>query len=365
MVSRTESMKLLSKADTQAGTFLIRDSVRKRGQHYSLSLYDGITIKHYHISNEFNKYYISHNLKFDSLNHLVRHYMVTADRFGLTCPLTVSIPKLVSRPIAVNKKWKINKLSIKFLKCINAGHFGETWKGIWKGNEPVRIKTNIATDITQEKFIEEANILAKLNGHQNIISPYGICTEDYPFYIVTEPMNKSLKDHLTTNNPTPAELVGIAIQVTDGMIYLGEQDYIHCDLRAANILLGDHNTIKIANFHLAQHLKGSKYWIVERGTELAIRWTAPEGFTLKRLSIKSDVWSFGILLWELVTKGDLPYHGMNDDQVHELLLKGKCTYIPRGCPKPFNQLMMNCWKHKDYERPSFKDIFDLLITYNT
>ncbi|XP_019859582.1 PREDICTED: receptor-like tyrosine-protein kinase kin-16 isoform X4 [Amphimedon queenslandica] len=179
-----------------------------------------------------------------------------------------------------------------------------------------------------------------------------------------ESMNGNLKDYLTSYNPTPAELVDIAIQVTDGMMYLGEQDYIHCSLKAANILLGDHNTVKIANFHLAQHLNGNKYWTVEEGAKLAIRWPAPEFYTLKRLSIKSDVWSFGILLWEMVTKGDV-YPGITTNEVRELVSKGDCIYIPRGCLEPFDQLMINCRKHKDYERPSFKNIFDVLIKYDT
>ena len=288
--------------------------------------------------------------------------MMKAD--GLKCSLTVPVLKQPNIPIAVNKELEINKSSIKFLKCMSVGQFGETWKGDCKGKGPVMIKTNIATDITQETFLDEANILAKLH-HKNIISLYGVCTESYPFYIITEPMNKSLKDHLTTNNPTPAELVDIANQVTEGMIYLGEQDYIHCDLRAENILLGDHNTVKIANFHLAQHLNGNKYWTVEKGTRLAKRWTAPEFYTLNQLSFKSDVWSFGILLSELVTKGKKPYPDMTDEEVKEAISKGYHMPIPwtSPVPVPFDQLMINCWKHKDYERPSFKDIFDAFIKY--
>ncbi|XP_019856459.1 PREDICTED: tyrosine-protein kinase SRK3-like [Amphimedon queenslandica] len=314
------------------------------------------------MNNEFNKYYTSHDLKFDSLNDLVHHYMMKAD--GLASSLTVPIPKQANTPIAMNKEWEIKKSKITFFKCIHVGKFGETWKSDCKGKGPVTIKTNIATNITQETFLDEANILGKLH-HKNIISLYGVCTESYPFYIVTEPMNGNLKGYLTTNNTTPAELVDITIQVTDGMKYLGEQDYIHCDLRAINILLGDHNTLKIANFHLAQHLNSNKYWTIEKGTKLAIRWTAPEGYALNRLSIKSDVWSFGILLWELATKGDLPYRGMTNKEAVELVSEGDHIFIPQDCPERFDQLMINCLKYYDDKRPNFKDIFDVLITYDT
>ena len=360
MVSRDDAGKRLRQADTQAGTFLIRESVSNPGK-YSLSLNDGTTIMHYLIYFKFNKYYISRRIQFDSLNDLVHHYML-AD--GLACSLTVPIPKHVNRPIAINKELEINKSSIKFLKYINTGKFGETWKGNCKGKGPVTIKTNIATNIAQETFIDETTILGNFY-HKNIISLYGVCTESYPFYIVTEPINQNLRNHVNMNKPTPAELVDIAIQVVEGMIYLGEQDYIHCDLRAENILVGDHNTVKIANFHLAQHLNGNKYWTIEEGTKLALKWTAPEWHTLNHLSIKSDVWSFGILLWELATKGDRLYPGMTNEEVMEAVPQGYRMFIPRDCPEPFDQLMTNCWKYNDYERPNFKDIFDVLITYDT
>ena len=356
-MSHDEAEERLSQADTQAGTFLIRES--KSGTN-TLSVKGGVTIKHYHISIDNNKYYIYPRVMFDSLNDLVHHYMMKAD--GLHCSLTVPIPKQVNTPIEMNKELKIIKSSIEFSNCINCGQFGETWNGIWKGKEPVIIKTNIATDIVQETLLVEAGILKKLH-HKNIISLYGVCTESYPFYIVAEPIDGNLDDFLITFSNTLAELVDIVIQVTDGMIYLGEQDYIHCDLRAENILLGDHyNTVKIANFHLAQHLNGSKYWTAE-GTRLAIKWTAPEAYTLNQLSIKSDVWSFGILLWKLVTKGKEPYPGMTNQKVKEAVSKGYHMPIPRDCPEPFKQLMINCWKHKDNERPNFNYVIDILLKY--
>ena len=362
-VSRDEAEKKLHQANTQAGTFLIRESESNPGQHYVLSFNDGVTIRHYCIHTEFNKYYIHLHIQFDSLNDLVHHYMMKADH--LVCSLTVPIPKQVNIPIAMSKEWEINKSHIKFSKCINARQFGERWEGNWKGRGSVMIKTNIATDITQKTFLEEANILKKFY-HKNIISLYGVCIESYPFYIVTEPINRNLRNHVHMNKPTPAELVDIAIQVVDGMIYLGEQDYIHCNLRAENILLRDrHNTVKIANFHLAQHLNGNKYWTVKKGTMLAYKWTAPEGYTLNRLSIKSDVWSFGVLLRELATKGKEPHPGMTNAQVAEAVLKGDRMSIPKDCPEPFDQLMISCWRYNDDERPSFKDIFDVFITYDT
>uniref|UniRef100_A0A1X7TYE1 Tyrosine-protein kinase n=1 Tax=Amphimedon queenslandica TaxID=400682 RepID=A0A1X7TYE1_AMPQE len=348
IVSRYEAEKRLSQADTQAGTFLIRDSDSNLGQHYILSVNDGVTIRHYHISIDINKYYILPHVKFYSLNELVHHYMMKEDY--LTCSITIPLPKQVNTP---NAKEEINKSQIKFLKCINVGQFGETWEGCWNSipsyKLAVIIKTNVATNIIQETFLEEANTLRKIHHKTSFV------------YMLMNYGN--LKTYVTRYNVRPKELLYITIQVAYGMIYLGEHDYIHCDLQATKILVGECNTIKIANFHLAQHLSGNKYWTVEEGSKLAIRWTAPEWHTLNQLSIKSDVWSFGILLWELVTKGALPYHGMMKSQVVEAISKGYHMPIGSYCPEPFQQLMINCWKYNDDERPDFEDIFDVFFIY--
>ena len=353
-----EAETKLYQANTQTGTFLIRESESNPGS-CSLSLYDGVSIIHFRIYNTNYKYYISNLVKFDSLNELVHYYMLTTDDV-LYCRLTVPAPKPVNIPIKQNEMWEIQRLLIEVTKCSSVGEFGETFEGHWKYNfGPVMIKTNIATNITQERFFEEANILKKLD-HKNIISLYGVCTGEYPFYIVTELMNNgnlNMYLRLSTNNLAPAELVHIATQVVSGMIYLEEQDYIHCDLRAENILVRDHNIFKIANFHLAQHLNGNKYYTVKKYNMLAIRWAAPEWYTLNQLSIKSDVWSFGILLWELATKGALPYPGMTNEEVMEAILKGYRMPIPEYCPEPFKQLMVNCWEYNEDERADFKNIF--------
>ena len=290
---------------------------------------------------------------FDSLHDLVHHHMLQAD--VLPCTLTVPVTKPVNIPTTQDDGWEIAvRPSIKLSKCLTAGEFGETWKSYWN-----IIKTNIATDISQEAFLNEANILKKLR-HDNIIQLYGVYTREHPFYIVTESMeNDNLKEYLKTkrgSHLTPSKLIDIAGQVANGMIYLGEQDYIHCDLRAENILVGEHSIIKIANFHLARHLNGNKYWSVEEGTRFAIKWTAPEGFTSKQMSIKSDVWSFGVLLWELVTKGSKPYPGMTNKQVREAVPQGYRMPEPKNCPEPFYQIMLDCWKLNDDERPNFNNI---------
>ncbi|XP_019856305.1 PREDICTED: tyrosine-protein kinase-like, partial [Amphimedon queenslandica] len=360
IVSRLEAEERLSQADTQSGTFLIRESESRPGS-CSLSLNFRGSILHYLLYNHNNTYCISDQVKFNSLNELLQYYMLIADY--LPCTLTVPVFKPVNRLIERDERWEIEKSSIRVMNCTDIREFGEIFMGYWHNKGSVLIKTNITADITQERFLKEANILKKLN-YESIICLYGVCTKEYPFYIVTELMNHgNLKKHLSRYSFAPAELIYITAQVVNGMIYLGEQYYIHCDLRAANILVGEYNTVKIANFHFAQHLNGNKYWIIEERTKLAIRWTAPEWHTLNRLGIKSDVWSFGILLWELVTKGNLPYPGMTNVEVVEAVPQGYRMIIPEDCPEPFQQLMVNCWEQNDDERPRFEDIFETLVKH--
>ena len=300
--------------------------------------------------------------------------MLQAD--GLPCSLTVPLTKPVNRP-TTQDKWETERSSIKFVKCLTAGEFGEIWEAnLLTEVSSVMIKTNIATNIPQETFLKEANILKKLH-HDNIIHLHGVCTKEYPFYIVTELMETgNLQAYLSHYkrmgwNLTPLKLITIAVQVANGMVYLGEQDYIHCDLRAENIFVQGNKygnaivyTVKIANFHLARHLNGNKYCTIEKDTLLAIRWTAPEHFTSNRLSIKSDVWSFGILLWELVTKGREPYPGMTDEQVLEAVPQGYLMPGPENCPKPFYQMMLNCWELNDDKRPTFNNFCSPPVIYS-
>ena len=291
----------------------------------------------------------------------------------MLCALTVPVTKPVNIS-TTQDMWEIERSTINFVKCLTAGRFGEIWEAnLLTEVSSVMIKTNIATNIPQETFLKEANILKKLR-HDNIIHLHGVCTKEYPFYIVTELMeNGNLKEYLITkrgSHLTPSELIDIAVQVANGMIYLGEQDYIHCDLRAENILVGGiyaqlgsttMPTVKIANFHLAQHLNGKKYWYTQKGTRCAPKWTAPEGYNFSQFSIKSDVWSFGILLWELVTKGRVPYTGMTNQQVLEAVPQGYRMPIPKGCPEPLYQIMLKCWKLNDDERPTFRNIYHNLL----
>ena len=163
-------------------------------------------------------------------------------------------------------------------------------------------------------FLSEAQIMKKLR-HPKLIQLYAVCTLEEPIYIITELMpNGSLLEYLQGKGRTCKlpQLIDMAAQIAKGMAYLESQNYIHRDLAARNVLVGDNNVVKIADFGLARLLKEDEY-DARAGARFPIKWTAPEAANFSRFSIKSDVWSFGILLTELVTYGRIPYPGKKID----------------------------------------------------
>ena len=148
------------------------------------------------------------------------------------------------------------------------------------------------------------------------------------------------------------------------MAYLEEHSYIHRDLAARNILVGEANMCKVAHFGLARHIQGDTYNAPE-GTKVPIRWTAPEATLYNRFSIKSDVWSFGVIMCEVVTKGRFPYPGMTNHQVLEAVERGYRMPKPDGCPDALYEIMLSCWKDEPESRPTFEYLQSALQALNT
>ena len=291
-------------------------------------------------------YYIAQRCICHSLEELVGHYSVDAD--GLCCRLTVVCPKFEK----LKDEWEIERSSIRLTKQLQVWEFGEMWEGIRNGTTPVAVKI----PETRSMGMHELQIMKKLH-HNHVIQLYGVCTIGESVYIVTELMkNGSLLDYLRMGKGRHLQfphLINIAAQVASGMAYLEEQHLIHRNLAAQNVFIGGGNIVKIANFRMACVTIGDEY-IPELGEKLRIKWTAPEAAVCDHFSIKSDVWSYGILLWELITHGQVPYQGMKPAQVLTHVIHGYHMPQPLGCPGGLYQIMLNCWKDKPEERPTFE-----------
>jgi len=180
-------------------------------------------------------------------------------------------------------------------------------------------------------FLAEAQIMKKLR-HPKLVQLYAVCTLEEPIYIITELMKHgSLLEFLQGKGRglKLPQLIDMSAQIAAGMAYLESQNYIHRDLAARNILVGENNIVKIADFGLARLIKEDEYE-ARVGARFPIKWTAPEAANYSKFSIKSDVWSFGILLTELVTYGRIPYPGMTNAEVLHQVEHGYRMPCPPG-----------------------------------
>jgi len=314
-ISRKDSERLLLNQQNCRGTFLIRESETAQGS-FSMSILDddqvkGPNVKHYRIRKLDNGgFYITARAQFDSLKNLVEHYRGGPD--GLCCRLVNPCP-LMEKPQTITiarDVWEISRDSLKLEKKLGQGMFGEVWKGYWNENTEVAIKTLKTGTMSPDAFLTEARIMKTLR-HEKLVSLYAVVSSE-PIYIITEFMcHGSLLDYLKEGPGKQSKLpdhIDMAAQIATGLAYIERSNYVHRDVRAANILVGKNQNCKIADFGLARLIVDDEY-SARQGAKFPIKWTAPEAAMYGKFTIKSDVWSFGILLVEIVTKGRIPYPG--------------------------------------------------------
>ncbi|XP_038073024.1 tyrosine-protein kinase SRK2-like [Patiria miniata] len=361
-ISRIEAERKLLQPGVQRGMFIVRDSESNQGT-FSLSIlgHDS-NVNHYKIQkrdDEAGSFYLHKRALFPAIAELIEHYQWVAD--GLCTTLTYPCPRETPKTVELgNDVWEIPKKCLTLKRKIAVGQYGDVWKGMWEGKTPVAIKT-LKMDTGQSAFLAEANIMKKLR-HPNLCQLCGICSDKEPIYIVMMWMcNGSLLNYLKGDkgsNLKLPELVDIGAQIASGMAYLESTNYIHRQLAARNVLVGDANIVKVADFGLARKNEDSE--LRGEGNPTLLRWAAPEVLMDNCHSIKSDVWSFGILLTELVTHGQTPYLGLGtDDKVVRHVKQGYRMRKIGKCPDALYELMLKCWD-KD---PTTRYTFEFLHSY--
>lgn len=369
-IGRKDAERQLLSPGNPRGAFLIRESETTKGG-YSLSIRDwdqarGDHVKHYKVRKlDTGGYYITTRAQFDSVQELVQHYIEVND--GLCHLLTVACTTMKPQTIGLAKDaWEISRSSIALERRLGTGCFGDVWLGMWNGSTKVAVKTLKPGTMSPKAFLAEAQIMKMLR-HDKLVQLYAVVSEE-PIYIVTEFMcHGSLLEFLKDREGqdlTLPQLVDMAAQVAEGMAYMERMNYIHRDLRAANILVGERLVCKIADFGLARLIEDDEY-NPQQGAKFPIKWTAPEAINFGSFTIKSDVWSFGILLMEIVTYGRIPYPGMTNPEVIRALERGYRMPRPEHCPEELYSIMTRCWKNRPEERPTFEYIQSVLDDFYT
>nr|XP_056700912.1 tyrosine-protein kinase HCK [Euleptes europaea] len=359
-VSRKDAERQLLAPGNVIGSFMIRDSETSKGS-YSLSVRDFDNqnkvdiVKHYKIRTmDSGGFYISPRNSFNTLQELVSHYKGQSD--GLCQKL--SNPCVAPKPQKPWEKdaWEIPRDSLKLEKKLGAGQFGEVWLAVYNKHTKVAVKTMKPGSMSVEAFLEEANIMKTLQ-HDKLVKLNAVVTKEEPIYIITEFMEKgSLLDFLKSDeghSQLLPKLIDFSAQIAEGMAYIEQKNYIHRDLRAANILVSGMLVCKIADFGLARVIEDNEYTARE-GAKFPIKWTAPEAINYGCFTIKSDVWSFGVLLMEIITYGRTPYPGMSTQEVMRAIERGYRMPRTEGCPEELYEIMMRCWKSKPEDRPTFE-----------
>ncbi|XP_016852146.2 ephrin type-A receptor 5 isoform X4 [Anolis carolinensis] len=260
---------------------------------------------------------------------------------------------------------EIEASCISIERVIGAGEFGEVCSGRLKvpGKRelPVAIKTLKVgySDKQRRDFLGEASIMGQFD-HPNIIHLEGVVTKSKPVMIVTEYMeNGSLDTFLKKNDGqfTVIQLVGMLRGIASGMKYLSDMGYVHRDLAARNILINSNLVCKVSDFGLSRILEDDpEAAYTTRGGKIPIRWTAPEAIAFRKFTSASDAWSYGIVMWEVVSYGERPYWEMTNQDVIKAVEEGYRLPSPMDCPATLYQLMLDCWQKERNSRPKFDEI---------
>uniref|UniRef100_G3QQZ5 Tyrosine-protein kinase n=1 Tax=Gorilla gorilla gorilla TaxID=9595 RepID=G3QQZ5_GORGO len=364
-LGRKEAERQLLAPINKAGSFLIRESETNKGA-FSLSVKDvttqGELIKHYKIrSLDEGGYYISPRIIFPSLQALVQHYSKKGD--GLCQRLTLPcVSPALQNPWAQDE-WEIPRQSLRLVRKLGSGQFGEVWMGYYKNNMKVAIKTLKEGTMSPEAFLGEANVMKALQ-HERLVRLYAVVTKE-PIYIVTEYMARGgCGLGLGEEAPRLSFTMCLFPQIAEGMAYIERMNSIHRDLRAANILVSEALCCKIADFGLARIIDSE--YTAQEGAKFPIKWTAPEAIHFGVFTIKADVWSFGVLLMEVVTYGRVPYPGMSNPEVIRSLERGYRMPRPDTCPPElYRGVIAECWRSRPEERPTFEFLQSVLEDFYT
>jgi len=259
--------------------------------------------------------------------------------------------------------WEVPRENVEILEELGLGNFGMVYRGYLDGTGQVAIKTISETASQREKneFLNEASVMKNFSTW-HIIKLLGVVSMGNPPFVIMELMeNGDLKTYLrrirdTQMVPNASRIMRMAAEIADGMAYLESKKFVHRDLAARNCMVSKDLVCKIGDFGMARDIYETDYYKIGKKGLLPIRWMAPENLSDGVFTSDSDVWSFGVVLYEILTLAEIPYQGFSNEEVlHHVLRKGMLN-IPRNCPETIQKIMDKCFKWRPSERPTFMEI---------
>nr|CDJ89243.1 EGF receptor and Furin cysteine rich region and Fibronectin and Tyrosine protein kinase domain containing protein [Haemonchus contortus] len=282
-------------------------------------------------------------------------------------------------------EWELQRSDLTLDCEIGRGTFGKVYRGY--GNNvlsrcgdtfglcAIKTVTETANSAERLHFLLEANVMKSFSAEAFIVKLYGVVSDGQPVLVVMEMMEKgNLRDYLRSRRPgaeenvdnlpvpTIAEYYEWAAQIADGMAYLESIRFCHRDLAARNCMVHANNTVKIGDFGMARDIYYHEYYKPNGKRLMPVRWMAPESLRDGTFDMKSDVWSYGIVLYEMLTLGQQPYQGLANEEVLSFIgISRKTLDRPMDCPDFWYDLMVECWRYVPRERPTFRQIVEHLI----
>lgn len=360
-ITRRQAEQLL-KQESKDGGFIVRDSTSKTGK-YTVSVFAKSsgepqgTIRHYVVcSTPQNQYFLAEKHLFNTIPELINYHQHNSAGLisRLKYPVSSQQKTAPSTAGLGYGAWEIEPKDLTFLKELGTGQFGVVKHGKWRGRHDVAIKMIKEGSMSEDAFIEEAKVMMNLS-HEKLVQLFGVCTKQRPILIITEYLVKGcllnyLRDGRRSFQGT--ELLEMCKDVCEAMEYLESKQFLHRDLAARNCLVNEQGTVKVSDFGLSRYVLDDDY-VSSMGSKFPVRWSAPEVLLYSKFSSKSDIWAFGVLMWEIYSLGKMPYERFSNSETTEHVTKGLRLYRPQLASERVYAIMYSCWHDKAEERPTF------------
>ncbi|XP_043652049.1 tyrosine-protein kinase Fer isoform X2 [Drosophila teissieri] len=351
VLPREEVVRLLN----NDGDFLVRETIRNEESQIVLSVcWNGH--KHFIVQTTGEGNFRFEGPPFASIQELIMH------QYHSELPVTVKSGSILRRPVC-RERWELSNDDVVLLERIGRGNFGDVYKAKLKSTKlDVAVKTCRMTlpDEQKRKFLQEGRILKQYD-HPNIVKLIGICVQKQPIMIVMElVLGGSLLTYLrkNSNGLTTRQQMGMCRDAAAGMRYLESKNCIHRDLAARNCLVDLEHSVKISDFGMSR--EEEEYIVSDGMKQIPVKWTAPEALNFGKYTSLCDVWSYGILMWEIFSKGDTPYSGMTNSRARERIDTGYRMPTPKSTPEEMYRLMLQCWAADAESRPHFDEIYNVV-----